>query len=113
MIDMRDISHWLADRGRDEETGLLRRAWQSTKDEGHGQVVTISGETGLAGGIDVMPRQGHRPEHEPTRPGAGRRPRSRPAFPRVPEPRPPREKALPHQVRAGLCLSPEPVRKPT
>ncbi len=33
--------------GRDEETGLLRRAWQSTKDEGRGQVVTISGEAGI------------------------------------------------------------------
>lgn len=33
--------------GRDEETGLLRRAWQSTKDEGRGQAVTISGEAGI------------------------------------------------------------------
>ncbi len=33
--------------GRDEETGLLRRAWQSTKDERRGQVVTISGEAGI------------------------------------------------------------------
>ena len=33
--------------GRDEETGLLRRAWQSTKDEGRGQVVAISGEAGI------------------------------------------------------------------
>jgi class 3 adenylate cyclase len=33
--------------GRDEETGLLRRAWQSTKDEGRGQVVLISGEAGI------------------------------------------------------------------
>ncbi len=33
--------------GRDEEIGLLRRAWQSTKDEGRGQVVTISGEAGI------------------------------------------------------------------
>ena len=33
--------------GRDEETGLLRRAWQSTKDEERGQVVTISGEAGI------------------------------------------------------------------
>lgn len=33
--------------GRDEETGLLRRAWQSVKDEGRGQVVTISGEAGI------------------------------------------------------------------
>lgn len=33
--------------GRDEETGLLRRAWQSTNEEGRGQVVTISGEAGI------------------------------------------------------------------
>ncbi len=33
--------------GRDEETGLLRRAWASTKEEGRGQVVTISGEAGI------------------------------------------------------------------
>jgi len=33
--------------GRDEETGLLRRAWQSAKDEERGQVVTISGEAGI------------------------------------------------------------------
>ncbi len=33
--------------GRDEETGLLRRAWQSTTDEGRGQVVVISGEAGI------------------------------------------------------------------
>jgi len=33
--------------GRDEETGLLRRSWQATKDEGRGQVVTISGEAGI------------------------------------------------------------------
>jgi class 3 adenylate cyclase/predicted ATPase len=33
--------------GRDEETGLLRRAWQSTKDEHRGQVVMISGEAGI------------------------------------------------------------------
>ena len=33
--------------GRDEETGLLRRAWQSTKDEGFGQIVLISGEAGI------------------------------------------------------------------
>ena len=33
--------------GRDEETGLLRRAWQSTNDEGRGQVVMISGEAGI------------------------------------------------------------------
>jgi class 3 adenylate cyclase/predicted ATPase len=33
--------------GRDEEIGLLRRAWQSTKEEGRGQIVTISGEAGI------------------------------------------------------------------
>jgi class 3 adenylate cyclase len=33
--------------GRDEEIGLLRRAWQSTKNEGRGQVVTINGEAGI------------------------------------------------------------------
>jgi AAA ATPase domain/Adenylate and Guanylate cyclase catalytic domain len=33
--------------GRDEEIGLLRRGWQSTKDEGRGQVVLISGEAGI------------------------------------------------------------------
>lgn len=33
--------------GRDEEIGLLRRAWQSTKDEGRGQVVILSGEAGI------------------------------------------------------------------
>ena len=33
--------------GRDEEIGLLRRAWQQTKEEGHGQVVFISGEPGI------------------------------------------------------------------
>jgi class 3 adenylate cyclase/predicted ATPase len=33
--------------GRDEEIGLLRRAWQQTKEEGHGQVVFICGEPGI------------------------------------------------------------------
>ena len=33
--------------GRDEEIGLLRRAWQSVKDEGRGQVVYITGEAGI------------------------------------------------------------------
>lgn len=32
--------------GRDEEIGLLRRAWQQSK-EGHGQMVLISGEPGI------------------------------------------------------------------
>ena len=33
--------------GRDEEIGLLRRAWQSTKAEGRGQVILVSGEAGI------------------------------------------------------------------
>jgi class 3 adenylate cyclase/predicted ATPase len=33
--------------GRDEEIGMLRRAWQQTKEEGHGQVVFIGGEPGI------------------------------------------------------------------
>jgi AAA ATPase domain/Adenylate and Guanylate cyclase catalytic domain len=33
--------------GRDEEIGLLRRAWQQIKAEGHGQVVFVSGEPGI------------------------------------------------------------------
>ncbi len=33
--------------GRDEETGLLRRAWASTQEEGRGQVVTVGGEAGI------------------------------------------------------------------
>ena len=33
--------------GRDEEIGLLRRAWQGTKDEGRGQIVLVSGEPGI------------------------------------------------------------------
>jgi predicted ATPase/class 3 adenylate cyclase len=33
--------------GRDEEIGLLRRAWQQTREEGHGQVVFVSGEPGI------------------------------------------------------------------
>ncbi len=39
--------------GRDEEIGLLRRAWQSTKDEGRGQVVLISGEAGIGKSVLV------------------------------------------------------------
>ena len=44
--------------GRDEETGLLRRAWQSTKDEGRGQVVLISGEAGIGKSVLVDGLQG-------------------------------------------------------
>lgn len=33
--------------GRDEEIGLLRRAWQSTKSEGRGLVLTLNGEAGI------------------------------------------------------------------
>ena len=33
--------------GRDEETGLLHRAWASTRKEKRGQVVTITGEAGI------------------------------------------------------------------
>jgi class 3 adenylate cyclase/tetratricopeptide (TPR) repeat protein len=33
--------------GRDEEIGLLRRAWQQVRDEGRGQVVLMSGEPGI------------------------------------------------------------------
>jgi predicted ATPase/class 3 adenylate cyclase len=33
--------------GRDEEIGLLSRAWQSTKGEARGQVVSLSGEAGI------------------------------------------------------------------
>ena len=33
--------------GRGEEIGLLRRAWQQTKDEGRGQVVLVNGEPGI------------------------------------------------------------------
>ena len=39
--------------GRDEEIGLLRRAWQSTKGEGRGQVVTLSGEAGIGKSVLV------------------------------------------------------------
>ncbi|MCW5748471.1 MAG: AAA family ATPase [Alphaproteobacteria bacterium] len=33
--------------GRDEEIGLLRRAWQQSRDEKRGQVVMVSGEPGI------------------------------------------------------------------
>jgi class 3 adenylate cyclase/tetratricopeptide (TPR) repeat protein len=45
--------------GRDEEVGLLRRAWQQTREEGHGQVVFISGEPGIGKSalIDTLRRE--------------------------------------------------------
>ena len=45
--------------GRDEEVGLLRRAWQQTKEEGHGQVVFVSGEPGIGKSalVDTLRRQ--------------------------------------------------------
>jgi hypothetical protein len=33
--------------GRDEEVGLLRRAWQQSKEERYGQVVFVGGEPGI------------------------------------------------------------------
>ena len=39
--------------GRDEEAGLLNRAWQSVKDEERGQVVSISGEAGIGKSVLV------------------------------------------------------------
>jgi class 3 adenylate cyclase/predicted ATPase len=39
--------------GRDEEIGLLRRAWQSTMEERRGQIVTISGEAGIGKSVLV------------------------------------------------------------
>jgi len=39
--------------GRDEETGLLRRAWQSVQEEGRGQVVSINGEAGIGKSVLV------------------------------------------------------------
>ena len=49
--------------GRDEEIGLLRRAWQQTKEEGHGQVVFVSGEPGhrqIGAGRHLAPRGARR-----------------------------------------------------
>ena len=45
--------------GRDEEIGLLRRAWQQTKEEGHGPVVSISGEPGIGKSalVDTLRRE--------------------------------------------------------
>jgi class 3 adenylate cyclase/predicted ATPase len=47
--------------GRDEEIGLLRRAWQQTKEEGHGQIVFISGEPGIGKSalVDTLRRAVH------------------------------------------------------
>jgi class 3 adenylate cyclase/predicted ATPase len=44
--------------GRDEEIGLLRRAWQQTKEEGHGRVVFIGGEPGIGKSslVDILRR---------------------------------------------------------
>jgi class 3 adenylate cyclase len=39
--------------GRDEEIGLLRRAWQSVQEEARGQVVSISGEAGIGKSVLV------------------------------------------------------------
>ncbi|SLN69294.1 adenylate/guanylate cyclase domain-containing protein [Oceanibacterium hippocampi] len=39
--------------GREEESGLLRRAWQSVQEEGRGQAVTISGEAGIGKSVLV------------------------------------------------------------
>jgi class 3 adenylate cyclase/predicted ATPase len=45
--------------GRDEEIGLLRRAWQQTRDGRHGQVVFVSGEPGIGKSalIDTLRRE--------------------------------------------------------
>jgi class 3 adenylate cyclase len=47
--------------GRDEEIGLLRRAWQQTKEEGHGQAVFVSGEPGIGKSalVDTLRRAVH------------------------------------------------------
>jgi class 3 adenylate cyclase len=44
--------------GRDEEIGLLRRAWQQTKEEAHGRVVFIGGEPGIGKSslVDILRR---------------------------------------------------------
>ena len=39
--------------GRDEEIGLLRRAWQSVQEEARGQVISISGEAGIGKSVLV------------------------------------------------------------
>jgi len=47
--------------GRDEEIGLLRRAWQQTKEEGHGRVIFIGGEPGIGKSslVDSLRRAAH------------------------------------------------------
>jgi pantothenate kinase-related protein Tda10 len=47
--------------GRGEEIGLLRRAWQQTKEESHGQVVFVSGEPGIGKSalVDTLRREVH------------------------------------------------------
>jgi class 3 adenylate cyclase len=44
--------------GRDEEIGLLRRAWQQTKEEAHGHAVLIGGEPGIGKSslVDILRR---------------------------------------------------------
>jgi AAA ATPase domain/Adenylate and Guanylate cyclase catalytic domain len=39
--------------GRDEEVGLLRRAWQQVRDGGRGQVVLLAGEPGIGKSVLV------------------------------------------------------------
>ncbi len=45
--------------GRDEETGLLRRTWQSANAEGRGQVVTVSGEAGIGKSVLIEGLRAH------------------------------------------------------
>lgn len=47
--------------GRDEEVGLLHRAWQQTKDEGRGQAVLLNGEPGIGKTalVDVLRAKAH------------------------------------------------------
>jgi class 3 adenylate cyclase len=47
--------------GRGEEIGLLRRAWQQTKEESYGQVVFVSGEPGIGKSalVDTLRREVH------------------------------------------------------
>ena len=47
--------------GRDEEVGLLGRAWQQSKDEGRGQVVFVNGEPGIGKStlVDTLRKRVH------------------------------------------------------